>query len=65
MRKSLNDLYDIRNKVSHGGTIAGVEAQQFEETNSAAAEIYRSLVNAALELGTEPDWRALELQPRV
>ena len=63
-RDTLADLYRIRNKTSHGGSIKDADAARYAETIATASEIYRKVVMAALELAAAPDWQLLELQAR-
>jgi hypothetical protein len=64
-RQKINDLYRLRNKATHGSNLKEHDASKQLTLVQNCSEIYRELLQSFLALGAEPDWSALELEPRI
>lgn len=65
VRKTLHDLYSLRNTGSHGGTLKPKEHLKNLDTLFGSRQIYSELLDGLIALGAKPDWNALELEPRT
>jgi hypothetical protein len=64
-RKTINELYRLRNKATHGSRLQGGDTLKQQVTVERCSELYRELLQSFFILGTEPDWTSLELEPRT
>jgi hypothetical protein len=60
-RRALEELFKIRSRGAHGGTLKPSERKQHEAVLSEARGIYRAALGGFLSLGARPNWKALEL----
>ena len=58
VRHVVGQLYDLRNKATHGSTLAGAEG----ETVLQCTEIYQLLLQKLFQFGHRPDWSSIELE---
>lgn len=64
-RSKINELYKLRNRATHGGTLKHADAlKQWNLVNECTA-IFQALMQSFLLLGSKPDWNKLELEPRA
>ncbi len=65
IRDTLNRLYKLRSKATHGSDLSTGDLTKLEKTLAECTGIYQELVSSLLALGNEPDWEALELEARI
>lgn len=58
VRRVVGQLYELRNKATHGSTLAGAE----RETVLQCTTIYRSLLQKLFQFTHRPDWSSIELE---
>jgi hypothetical protein len=64
-RQTLSDLYGFRSKGTHGGDLKASDRPKQEVIYREASLIYRAVLSSFISLGTLPDWKRIELAPRV
>jgi len=64
-RLAIEQLFKIRSRGAHGGSLKPSERKKQEAALSEARGIYRAALAGFLSLGARPDWKALELEPRT
>jgi hypothetical protein len=64
-RLAIEELFRIRSKGAHGGSFKASERKKHEAALNEARRIYREALAGFLSLGSRPNWRALELEPRT
>jgi len=66
IRRKVNQLYQLRNRATHGGSLKAAEKHvDTEALIDECSGIYRRLLRSCFELGERPDWNSLELEPRT
>lgn len=65
IRNWISELYKLRNKATHGGSLKVSGREKQEQIVLHCSEIYRRLIQSFLLLGRKPDWNALELEART
>ena len=63
-RRTIAELFNIRNKGAHGGSLKASEQRNHEAVLHEAKAAYRAALACSLALGARPNWDALELEPR-
>jgi Apea-like HEPN len=63
-RDTLNGLYRLRNKATHGSSLSSADRDELDATVRRCSEIYQKLILGFLALGRKPEWSALELEAR-
>jgi hypothetical protein len=58
VRRAVGQLYELRNKATHGSTLAGAE----REVVLQCTKIYQSLLRRLFEFAYRPDWNSIELE---
>jgi hypothetical protein len=64
-REAVSDLYALRNKATHGSSLASVADQEQATTIETSYAIYGKLIRCLLSLGNKPIWNNIELEPRT
>jgi len=64
-RLTIEELFKIRSRGAHGGSLKPSEREKLEIVMSDARGVYRAVLAGFLSLGARPDWQALELEPRT
>jgi hypothetical protein len=62
-RHKMVELYNLRNKGTHGSSLSDGAKQKQETILTEAAALYRKLLDSFWRLGVRPDWNAIELGP--
>jgi hypothetical protein len=63
-RSKINELYKLRNRVTHGSKLKDGDAVKHWNLVSDCTELFRFLMQSFLILGRKPEWNELELEPR-
>jgi hypothetical protein len=58
VRRAVGQLYELRNKATHGSTLAGAEWEVVFQ----CTKIYQSLLRRLFEFAHRPDWNSIELE---
>lgn len=64
-RKSIAELYDLRNSATHGGKLESDSKKPIDQILDEAAQSYMRLVNIMLSVGKKPIWKEIEMEPRI
>jgi hypothetical protein len=64
IRETIDALYKLRNRATHGGSSKPTERVTQMEILARSSAIYRKLLLGFLEFGTIPRWKLLELEAR-
>jgi hypothetical protein len=62
-RDKINELFQLRNKATHGSSLASVKQADQELVLEEVSQIYMILIQSFLRFGKRPDWNELELDP--
>lgn len=63
-RDLVNDLFKLRSAATHGSDLSRRDERELDETVRRCLTAYGQLLGGLLALGRQPDWSALELEPR-
>jgi hypothetical protein len=64
VRQRINQLYQLRNKATHGGSLKSAAHAKNVQLIEECSGIYRQLLRSLFDIGGKPDWSVLELEPR-
>lgn len=62
-RRKMVALYNLRNRGTHGSSLADGDRERQESALSDAVTLYRKLLDSFWRLGDRPEWDAIELEP--
>jgi len=60
----VGQLYELRSKATHGSRLGTDEHARNVQLIDECSDIYRQLLRSFFDIGTKPEWRDLELEPR-
>ena len=60
-RKSISDLYKLRNRATHGGHLKGKGVPDPDLVIPASGDVYLKLMTKLVAVRVEPDWKTIEL----